>query len=303
MNNMQDYFSNCSIVAQEREKRPMISKKDSSCPFCYNHLEAIEQLALEVKNEFYWIRIVNNKYPFINENSSIKGVHDVVIDTIKHDEMPQNFSFEHWKALLMLMQKRWHQLSEVKGMKMIQIFKNNGLKAGASIYHSHWQMAALKQIPPSMQCQYDQFEEAYQKHGSCVMCTLDQEVLLEETAYWKVIAPSAAQWTYEIWLIPKRHVSHYGQLTEEELAKCGLLLKKCIKAYMQIEEDASYNICMMSGPLSEKGHYHFYIKLIMRKGNIAGFELATNCYILTKSPKAYGAILKEKLESIETRGE
>lgn len=303
MNNMQDYFSNCSIVAQGREKRPMATKDDISCPFCLTHQEAIEKLQLELRTNEYWIRIVNNKYPFISEASSIKGIHDVVIDTIKHDEMPQKFSLAHWNDLLLLMQKRWQQMSRMKTIKMIQIFKNNGTSAGASIYHSHWQIAALEQVPLSMQRQYAIYEKAYQRHQKCGLCKIQEEELLQETACWKVIAPSAAQWTYEIWLIPKRHIGHYGELNKQELSECGVLLKRCIEAYMQIEEGVSYNICMMSSPLLEKGHYHFHIKLIMRKGNIAGFELATNCYILTKSPKEYGAILKTQLESIKTRGE
>ena len=66
--------------------------------------------------------------------------------------------------------------------------------------------------------------------------------------------------------------------------------------YHEIMPDEALNICMMSGDLKKVWHYHFHVKLMMRIGHIAGFEIATHCHIMMVDPKIYALKIKQLLE-------
>ncbi|MGL5675705.1 MAG: galactose-1-phosphate uridylyltransferase [Cellulosilyticaceae bacterium] len=277
-----------SIVAPKRTARPSVDKEaKDQCPFCKENAHMLEHLWLEKHTEAEdRIRIVNNKYPITGED--LKGAHDVVIDTLKHNRHIATFGEGHWYDLLEIMQKRYRMLA--KENECIQIFKNNGQKAGASIAHSHWQIVALAQIPYTLMQHYEKLEEASRKTG-CYLChqmvmqTLG-EVILESDRWW-VIAPYVSGFPHETWLLPKRHFGDLAAMTDDEMRSLGQLMMQVTKAYQHILPDGHYNICMMNGKVQGDEYYHFYIRFLPRIGQIAGFELATGCFIQSVEPREH----------------
>lgn len=293
----QQTFNQTTLIAPKRQHRPMIDALDTSCPFCLENKNQLENII-----EDYWqedklvARIVENKYPVIGE--VIRGLHDVVIDTASHTEHPKDFTVSHWIALLMAMQKRWHHMMQDPKIEFIQIFKNYGSCAGASISHSHWQMIALEQIPYSIYEKYNYFN----KSEKCYFCSknhYNEGYLIWEGDTLEIWAPPAPQFLYEVWFIPKQHHQHYGTLSNSEIQELGIFLKYLLEIYHLLNPDYAFNICMMSGDVKGQFNYHFYTKLVMRIGHIAGFEIATGCNIVTTNPKEYAkqikALLKERV--------
>lgn len=285
MNDFFKHFEQESIVAIGREKRPFVSADDVQCPFCPQNKESLEKIISEdYENGTLYARIVANKYP-ISSNEQANGIHDVIIDTEDHLERPKDFSIVHWEKLLIALWNRWLEIMAMQQMAFIQIFKNEGKAAGASISHSHWQLLALTSVPIKMLEQYKRYAD-----DVCYLCqesNLDEGFHVFETIYWKVWVPPHPEFNGEVWLIPKRHIAHYGKLHIQEIKDLGKLMKMVLNAYEKMMPNAAYNICFMSGDLNEKWQYHFHIKIVMRIGNIAGFEIATGCHILTKAPRAY----------------
>ena len=295
-------ISNC-IIAENRKKRPEIDENSLSCPFCLGHEEDIEEVRLETKDEAgnFLIKIVNNKYPICTPLSEPYGIHDVVIDTPNHLEKPKDFLEEHWRVLLQTMQARWREMVMDPKIEFIQVFKNYGKAAGASISHSHWQMVALSEIPYHVALQYEHYNAFYKQDQSCYIChmlkELPNDLIILQNETWVVVAPKASQFAHETWLIPRRHSKHFGDLNSEELYTCSLLLKKLLMAYDELlKSDSAFNICFMSGGIKNTIDYHFYIKMIPRINQIAGFELATNCYFNTVHPKTHVQLMKNILE-------
>jgi UDPglucose--hexose-1-phosphate uridylyltransferase len=297
------YLMNSCIIAEKRKERPSINETSDTCPFCLGHEQYIEHVRMEVKdpNEDFLVKIINNKYPICSEDDLPYGVHDVVIDTPRHVEHPKDFSKEHWETLLITMQKRWYEIALDPKIEFIQIFKNYGKDAGASIRHSHWQIVALNQIPYPVQLQYDHYNSYHHNHHLCYICDMvnkmqEDHIILENDS-WMAIAPPVSQFSHETWLIPKHHRKQYGDLIQEELQSCSILLKKLLRGYNNLKEEGAFNICFMSGGIRDTHNYHFYIKIIPRLSHWAGFELATGCYINTVHPKTHvqlmHTILKE----------
>lgn len=278
-----EYFLNDCIIAEKRKKRPHISKEDTSCPFC--NLETSEE-------DIY---ILPNKYPVVSEETALYGIHDVVIDTSSHFERPHEISIPRWEVLMMSIQKRWLELEAQERIHFIQVFKNEGKLAGASISHSHWQIIGLECVPEGMVHQFRHFNQS----ECCPICSIIRDgtpYIILETADWLVMSPEQPIWAYETWLIPKKHYGHYGELLKAEVKACGGLMKKLLMAYNKLEPQCSFNICLMSSDLDHQIPYHFHIKLVMRIGSVAGFEIATHCHINMVHPTTYLDKMKKILK-------
>lgn len=290
-----NYFFYDSMVAPIRANRPMVAKANINCPFCKGHEDELELIYDEVwEEDKLLVRILANKYPIIATQGTDAGGHDVIVDTADHLQHPSTFSLKHWKVLLLTMQKRWKALSENKQIAFIQIFKNHGTLAGASIHHSHWQLIAMTKVPLGMIDQY----EKYQSQKICFLCEkeyLDKGILIKETIFWRLIVPETPEFNYEVWLVPKNHKQHFGELEERELEELGYLLKQVLMSYNHLFPNEAFNICMMSGDLKKQWHYHFYIRLMIRIGHIAGFEIATHSYVLIENPEQYALKIKQLL--------
>lgn len=281
MKKIKDLFLKDCIIAEGRKDRPFVHEKDPECPFC-----GYDQPMF----------ILPNKYPVVSTLTALYGKHDVVVDTPHHLEHPKAISNENFQELMLMMHRRFMTLCEDTRLNFIQIFKNYGTLGGASISHSHWQIIATEKIPDGMQKQY----EAYHQHEGCYLCDLlndkTNSYKIDENDEWLILAASVPVCAYETWLVPKRHHKHFGELSEKELRSAGVLLKKLIAAYDQLEPHCAFNICMMSGGLHNTLDYHFHIKLMMRLGNFAGFELATHCNINMISPQTHIMRMKNILK-------
>ena len=264
------YFLQNCIIAEGRRKRPLINQKALDCPFCFPHDGVV---------------ILKNAYPVADEYTDLYGIHDVVVDTPFHQVVPKDFTDLQWEVLLLKMQQRWHVLSKDDKVKFIQIFKNSGTCGGASISHSHWQILALGKVPDAMQNLYQQYA-SYNMGRRCYLCDYLQNptYCILETTHWKIYSPKAPRFAYEILLIPKVHYHHYGEIPLVVLKEGAHLLKRVLVAYDLLEPHCAYNICMMSSDLEVTLDYHFHIKVVMRLGNMAGFEVATGCFINMVSP-------------------
>jgi len=297
MKNFQDFFDQASIVAPRRDARPFINEKDETCPFCLVNKGCLERILDESWQEDELLaRIVPNRYPATSKEET-KGKHDVIIDTAHHTLHPKDFTVAHWEEILMMIQKRWNVLMQEPEIKLIQVFKNYGTSAGASISHSHWQIIALQEIPNSMKSKYI----AYNHMGECYLCQElhnEEGFLIGEDSFWEIWVPPAPEYPYEVWCIPKNHYQHYGELSIRETKKLGQFMKYLLEVYHQINPNYAFNICMMSGDVRRQYPYHFYVKLVMRVGHIAGFEIATGCHILSIAPETYANKMKKMLKGM-----
>lgn len=297
MNIFQNFFNQTSIVAPKRDARPFINEKDSTCPFCLANKECLENILDESwQDGELLVRIVQNRYP-ITSKEKTKGQHDVVIDTQYHTLHPKDFTFSHWEVIMMSIQKRWHVLMQNPQIQFIQVFKNYGVLAGASISHSHWQILALEEIPYSMQVKYT----TYHKEGECYLCSdlhHKEGFIVWEDTFFEIWVPPVPRFPYEVWIIPKKHYEHYGALSLEEVKQLGKLIKYLLEIYHQMNPHYDFNICMMSGDTKGKYAYHFYVQLVMRTGHIAGFEIATGCHVLSVEPKTYAKEMKKILKGM-----
>ena len=217
--------------AIKRGKRPHEFKSEEvkspgkNCLFCPTNENLTPPEIGRVEYKGGWkIRWFLNKYPAVDSKKNIMkknsffkkknffsesdayGVHEIIAETSHHRSQLADLPAEHIRELLEVYKFRIKILSRIKGIKYVQIFKNNGKDAGTSLVHSHSQVVALPQIPQSVN------EEAIAagKYKKCPYCDI---IKLESKSKRKIfetknviaIAPFASRFNYEAWIFVKQH--------------------------------------------------------------------------------------------------
>lgn len=294
------------FLAEERANRPQSFKSSgiqatsqSACPFCPENSFMTPKEVFISENKK--IKIVPNKYPFVSRNDPDHyGIHEVLIDTDKHEEKLRDFSDSHIGSVISVLKERVISLYKDDKIIYVQIFKNDGVNAGASQAHSHWQLAALSILPPRYTETNNILKKYVEENGKCYFCHLSESLdsqIIEENEYFTAYVPTDAKFPYEMYIIPKSHISSVIYFNKTQCDLLGKIIKNCVKRLTSLMGDISYNICFFSSPSPKGGgdyekHIHFYAQIIPRIGNIAGFEFSTGCYVNSVFPEKAAEILK-----------
>lgn len=101
----------------------------------------------------------------------------------------------------------------------IQVFKNHGASAGASMSHSHSQLLALPVIPPTISARINSTKEYFDQTGKCCLCEVQpKDLQIDVTTHFISIVPFAATFPFEIWIIPRNHSAHFHELDNEKVS-------------------------------------------------------------------------------------
>lgn len=304
------------------KKKIHASELAEFCPFCLGN-EAFTPPEIKavraqdsLPNEPGWdIRLIPNKFSAFSLDNELnhynKGVysytnglgkHEVLLETPEHGVEIQDYDLPKIRGIIKLLKQRYNELSLEKRIKYIQIYKNRGMLAGASLEHSHSQILGFPFVPPENKGMIDYFQEK----GHCLLCDIikqEKELsprLILNSEHFIIICPFAARFSYESWLIPKRHTEHFGDINAAEIEEMAALLKRFIGAILTGLMDPAYNLVINTAPVNVeyKEGYHWYMEIIPRMLVAAGVEVATGIYINPVAPELAAGILRDNLKSL-----
>ena len=232
--------------------------------------------AVEIKGKPY-IKSIK----FLTEGNTY-GIHEIIVETNNHKSQLANLPFQDFRQLLEVYKVRVHELSKLKNVKYVQVFKNHGKEGGTSLLHSHSQIVALPQIPTLIQEELN----AIKKYKKCPYCDI---IKLESKSKRKIFetknviafAPFASRFNYEAWIFTKQHKKNFDELNEQEYQDIAAVLKRILVKLNKI--NAAYNFYVHQSPL--KGNLHFHIEITPRIATWAGFELSTDAIINSVMPE------------------
>lgn len=95
-----------------------------------------------------------------------------------------------------------------------KVFKNHGAAAGASMTHSHSQIMGIPVIPPSVTARLSCMKEIFDLTGKCSVCDLqsNKDLMINGSTHFFAIAPFAASYAFEIWIVPREHSTYFHEL-------------------------------------------------------------------------------------------
>ncbi|MDR2033477.1 MAG: DUF4921 family protein [Helicobacteraceae bacterium] len=238
------------------------------------------------------------------------GAHEMVIDQQKPNKHFCLFKAEEFRDLMQTFRDRFAALYQDQRISSVTAFKNQGLKAGNAIAHSHSQIVALPFIAPRLAKQIETSRDHYLRTGRCLLCDQiaseeDEKVrVLTRNRYFVAFAPYAPRYEFETWIAPIVHNSAFTQLTKDALNDLGEMLEWCASRLGVALESPDINLLLFTDP-PKRNHrqadyfhhidrfFHWHIELLPRTRALSGFELSSGCYVNPIPPETYSAYLKD----------
>lgn len=287
------------IIARERVNRPLDKIDDNiedgeyseTCPFCRGNESSISGETYSINEDNKWVvKSVKNRYPIIDDNklNEIKGEHDVIIDTYKHNGNFYNMNTEQFYNLLLMYKERYCAFKSDESIKYICLFKNYLRQAGASLMHSHSQIISLPFIPPDLENEYEVCEEFYKNMGkNMYKHIITKEIenknrVIHNSTNFLVFVPEVCRFTGDTVIVLKEN-TYFHNLDEEILRELSIILKKIFEKLYIEYGNCPFNLYLHTHPVNTEDDYidkyNVHIHIVPRRFNFGGFELSTGIYV------------------------
>lgn len=315
------------IIATERSKRPVDFEHEKEvtdqkhCPFCQGNesktppeILAYRANGSKPNESGWWIRVVPNKYPALQVEGALNrtgegmydkmngiGAHEVIIESPDHLKSMADFEVKHMEEVLWAYRDRIVDLKKDTRFEYILIFKNHGYAAGASLFHTHSQLIATPIVPKRVNEEVAGSRKYYDYKERCVYCDIvKQEIsakirLISEDDSFIAIAPFAARFPFETWIMPKRHASSFEDIQKKDISQLAVVMKDILQRMNKILVNPPYNFILHNSPLNMNNlpYYHWHIEIIPKLTRVAGFEWGTGFHINPTLPEDATKYLRE----------
>jgi UDPglucose--hexose-1-phosphate uridylyltransferase len=300
------------ILAPERAARPIglshakpavrANAERAVCPFCPGMEHDTPPAVYTVGPGPDWrLRVVPNKFPAVRDGT---GVHEVVIETHRHETDPLALTDDELAGVFVAYRERLRVLSATPGVEHVQVFKNVGAEAGASLAHLHSQVIATPMIPPDVWAETENAAQAYRQTGRNVFHDmLEQPSRLVAVADGFALAcPFAPRFAYETWLLPTAPPERFEAVTDADCRAVAKLLRRFLTALDEVLGQPAYNWFLHTAPVraGTPPHYQWHLEILPRTSRPAGFEWATGMFINAVPPERAAAALRERMPLAST---
>lgn len=318
------------IISTERGKRPMDFKQEKRpakggfCPFCEGNEDKTpsEVLAYRdpktVPNTPGWkVRVVPNKWPALQIEGDLDkrgvglydcmrgvGAHEVLIESPDHNIQLSDLPTKHIESIFWALRDRSIDLNKDSRFKYILIFKNRGEEAGASLEHSHIQLIATPIIPKRAMEELEGAKFHYQLKERCIFCDIlkqemeDKKRIIFKNDHYIAIAPFAARFPFESWILPLEHVASFERTNTKTFSALAGMVKTVLQRIDNVLDTPPFNFIIHTAPCKTPGleYYHWHLELMPKLTRVAGFEWGSGFYINPTPPEEAAVALGEMVE-------
>ena len=316
------------IIATERAFRPQdfhIAKrrrKGGFCPFCGGNEEktppeifAYRPDGTRPNGPGWRLRIVPNKYPALRAGGEAEerswgvyhamngvGTHEVIIESPEHVVSPTELPAEAFHEVILAYHERLLELKKDSRLACALVFKNVGETAGASLEHSHSQLICMPVVPKRVGEEMDRCMDYYRAEARCLLCAIveqylsDGEHVVINGEKSVAITPHASRFPFEMWVLPKQHISHFEDTPREMLEEFARVTHDALRRLDASLDEPPYNYILHTSPFTVGAvkHYHWHLEVIPRVTRVAGFEWGTGFYINPVVPEHAAKYLREQ---------
>jgi UDPglucose--hexose-1-phosphate uridylyltransferase len=238
---------------------PPTPEELEDCPFCAGHEERTPPETLRLPEADAWtVRVVPNLYRALERQ-------EVVVHTPRHvrsfaDLDPHEID---------LVAEAWRRRREAVPDGYAHAFVNEGRDAGASLPHSHSQLAWLAETPPAVAAETSEVDAG--------------EIVLERDGL-ALGCPPGSRLPYELVITPLDEEP--DGLRSELLAPALRLLADTIRRLQRLEGAFPWNAWLHNGRL-------WHLEVVPRLAILAGLELGAGIYVNSLPPEQSAAALRD----------
>jgi len=259
------------------------------------------------------VRVVPNRHPMLRiegratprsegllESRDGLGAHEVIVETPIHDQPLHTLDADHLWRVLWAWRTRILDLKRDSRFVSAVIFKNHGRAAGATLDHSHSQLAAYPLIPPALSDKLRGAARHLSKAGKCIFCDLivqevaDGRRIIRDQDSILAITPYASRVPFETWLMPRDHRPRFEDASDEALHALAVSLKAVMSRIDWALERPACNFVLHTGPLSGEGDaaFHWHLEIIPRVTRFSGMEWGSGVHRNPVSPEEAAKALR-----------
>lgn len=322
------------IIGSDRASRPNefveepIRRQPIPCPFCAgNEHETPDAVATySAPGKAGWlVRIVPNKYPAVTLEESLCpncqplgtmppaqgmipgfGRHEVIIESPRHVASLSELTTIEGELVFQAYRDRIAALKATGQYRYVQIFKNVGPAAGASLEHVHSQLVALPGVPEVIAQELSSCREYFAECRRPLVADLIERELaagdrvLAQAGHFVAFCPYASRFPYEVCIAPLTSQPSFEATQASELGELSRLTRDVIGRIEHIAGQVAYNCVLHTQPFdtSPHDHYHWHIEIIPRLTKVAGFEWGTGCFINPLPPESAAAQLRASPDAV-----
>lgn len=327
------------VIGRQRAGRPeefvehSVARVDFPCPFCPGHESETPPAVLEwpADHSGEWsLRVVPNRFPAVGPHSapvddfwpsqeqpgwdeprqngshhpapnSAGGVHEVVIESRRHVGSLSELTPVECERVIAAYQSRLTALQATAGVRYVQIFKNVGPAAGATLAHAHSQIVGLPFVPDDVRSAWERSLAYFAKTGRSLLSELVHRELesssrvVARSPRFVAFCPWASRFPYSVCIAPLAP----GAFEDAQATPSGELAAFAQELVGRIESALgrpAYNLVLHLNPFDSghRQHYHWRMELIPRLTKIAGFEWGTGMMINPYPPEAAAELLRSQ---------
>lgn len=315
------------VVAPKRGLRPdqfaknekRIKSPQKNCPFenLTSNPDDILAVYANKKNsdpkDGWEVVVIKNKFPAFNHQPACaknskqgpyavmegRGYQDIVV-TKNHDTNFSDLKNKTAYLVFRAFQDRYRVLATDRCLAYISIFQNWGPKAGASVYHPHYQIIAIPVVPPDVEHSLSGSLDYFKKYKNCVHCLMikfereHSKRIVAENKGAIAFAPFVSRQPFEVRIFPKKHQPYLEDSSEVDLKYVVDVAQKSLTKIKKKLNGPDYNFFIHTAPVLNKasyGHYHWHIEILPKITIWAGFELGTGIDITVVDPDEAAKIL------------
>jgi UDPglucose--hexose-1-phosphate uridylyltransferase len=313
-------------VATSRAKRPHEDQADrpvpkkklkykEDCPFCNlaDFPQKPDTLRLPNNADTWQVHIFENKYPALQPKEDYKawnkgpyraveavGYHELLA-TRGHDQEESQMSLRALSVELEALVLRYRQLRVKETVNYVQVIRNHGQEAGASLEHPHLQIFTTPVIPSDIQDmlmgaeRYAAQHENRSAYEDIVKFELESgDRMIWENDQFVIFAPYASRVPYEMWIVPRDHSPFFDTIGPDQRESLAEALQQAVRRMYVGLQDPPFNYVIYSAPCGSTGthcnpdsykHFRWHIQVLPRIGVWGGFEIATGLEITQTLPE------------------
>lgn len=321
------------IIAEDRAGRPSeFSTRPARCalthcPFCAGNEQATPSAVAVYPAEAgpggsWQVRVIPNKYPSATLSKRVSivpesshsdgadalfverpavGVHEVIIESPRHVASFTELTDDQARWTFRAYRDRLQALRADDRIEYGLVFKNCRGAGGATLEHAHSQLLATDFVPLEVE-QERRFAGAYfDQYGRCLFCELLRQEIgartrhVAETETLVAFCPFASRFPYEIWIMPREHLSYFEFTNQATIDELAVLIQHLLRGIEELFPDAAYNFWIHTTPLRDSRHevFHWHLELTPRLTTQAGYEWGSGCFVNPVAPETAARRLRE----------
>ncbi|MEM1060100.1 MAG: DUF4921 family protein [Verrucomicrobiota bacterium] len=237
------------------------------------------------------------------------GAHEVVVECPDSNHVFHELPPEQLTRVLAAYRHRVQAYRHDGRFRYVQVFKNVGHKAGASVLHPHSQIVALPFVPHRIATKQAIADAYHQRGGRDLYESVAESELangarvLLQDGDWLAFCPYASAFAFEVMILPQPGAGHrdLADFDAETLATLARVLHRCLFALAETGHLEEFNLALYQSAWPPPGEpppaspLAWHLSILPRVSGIAGLELSTGLFINTTPPEAAADQLRRLL--------